>query len=254
VKSLLILSSFGQLNRGQYAERQDFWSQCQQRFIAATTEDFDYAVYLNRVDRALFPHAMIIGENERARDAFEAQFTLKALLEFARSHPYAHYLILDSDAFPVRRGWLELLVRKMGGCHFAAPVRCENLDTFPHPCALFIKGEAIRDELDFTPSFEYRNLLRQPVLECATAINQAHWFPLVRTNRRNIHPILAAVYYDVFYHHGAGSRRASLRTVMQGYYEHVVADEDAEEMRTFAELERDPEGFISSLRSVGELP
>src|SRR5262249_8957286 len=158
--------------------------------------------------------------NAGPRTPVEAQITLKTLLEYARSRPYAHYLILDSDAFPVRRGWLDWLLRKMGECRFAAPVRCENLDTFPHPCALFIKVEAIGDEFDFSPGFAYRNLLREPVLDTATGLNRDHWFPLVRTNRLNVHPVLAALYYDLFYHHGAGSRQGLLRSVKQGYYEH----------------------------------
>src|SRR5262245_10528721 len=124
VKSLLILSSFGHASRG-YGQREAFWCHLQQRFIASTTDDYDYAVYLNRVDRGLFPSALIVGENNGPRTSLETQITLKSLLEYARSRPYAHYLILDSDAFPVRRGWVELLLNKMGECRFAAPVRYE---------------------------------------------------------------------------------------------------------------------------------
>jgi hypothetical protein len=250
VKSLLILSSFGHASYGGYWQREAFWCHLQQRFIASTTHDYDYAVYLNRVDRGLFPSALIVGENNGPRTSLETQITLKSLLEYARSRPYAHYLILDSDAFPVRRGWVELLVKKMGECRFAAPVRFENLDTFPHPCALFIKREAIGDHFDFAPSFDYHDLLRQPVLDVGTAIKRDRCFPLVRTNRINVHPILAGLYYDVFYHHGGGSRRALLRSVFHGYYDHLVSDEETAEKRTFAELQQDPEGFINRLRGM----
>jgi hypothetical protein len=250
VKSLLILSAFGRVHYGDYAQREGFWCACQQRFIAATTDDYDHAVYLNRSDRQLFPGAIIVGENHGPHTVLEAQKTLRALLEFARSHPYAYYLILDSDAFPVRRGWLPLLLQKMGARRFAAPVRYENLDTFPHPCALFIKGEAITDAFDFAPSFQYRNLLGEPALDLGSALPREHWFPLIRSNRCNVHPVLAAVYYDVFYHHGGGSRRVFLRSVMQGYYEHLVGDADAEEKQAFAALQQDPEGFIRRLRGI----
>jgi hypothetical protein len=34
------------------------------------------------------------------------------------------------------------------------------------------------------------------------------WYPLLRSNRRNLHPVLFAVYGDVVYHHGAAFRSA----------------------------------------------
>jgi hypothetical protein len=33
------------------------------------------------------------------------------------------------------------------------------------------------------------------------------WTPLLRSNRRNLHPIWFALYADIVYHHGAGFRR-----------------------------------------------
>jgi hypothetical protein len=72
-----------------------------------------------------------------------------------------------------------------------------------------------------------------------------------RTNRYNVHPILAGVYYDMFYHHGAGSRRAYLRPMMSsGYYDHLVPDHLDQEESLFQELAKDPVAFIARLRGV----
>jgi hypothetical protein len=251
VKRLLILSCFGAVHYGNYNSRNDTWSRLQRRFIDATTTDYDFAVYLNRVDPQLFPRATIIGENQRTRGPLESVTSIEQLLAFARANPYENYLILDSDAFPVRPDWLNFLLQRMGSYKYAAPIRFENLDTFPHPCAFFIKGEAIHDPLDFTPTFHYRNLLGERIFELGTGVNTQHLFPLLRSNQYNPHPILAGLYYDLFYHHGAGSRKVYLRSFMSGYYSHLAVADDAED-KIFCALNRDPDQFIARLRGADE--
>jgi hypothetical protein len=251
MKRLLILTAYGAVHFGDYASRNATWARLQRQFIETTTADYDYAVYLNRTERTLFDHAIIIGENSQPISHLETLRTLNERLVFARANPYENYLILDSDAFPVREGWLELLLERMGPRRFAAPVRFENLDTFPHQCALFIKGEAINDPFEFTPEMRYQNLLKERHLEVSTGLSMEQCFPLVRTNRYNVHPILAGVYYDMFYHHGAGSRRAYLRPMMSsGYYDHLVPDHLDQEEPLFQELAKDPVAFIARLRGL----
>jgi hypothetical protein len=251
MKKLLILSGYGAVQFGDYSSRNAAWCRLQKQFIEATTSDYDYAVYLNRTERQFFDHAFVIGENAQPWSQFEGLRTLNKMMTFARAHPYENYLILDSDAFPVREGWLELLLQRMGQRRFAAPIRFENLDSFPHQCALFIKGQAIQDPFDFTPDMRYQNLLKQRHLDLSTGLSTEHLFPLVRTNRYNVHPILAGVYYDMFYHHGAGSRKAMIRSMWSSdYYHHMVPDHFDQEEVLFRELAKNPVGFIARLRGV----
>ena len=38
------------------------------------------------------------------------------------------------------------------------------------------------------------------------------WYSLLRSNKRNLHPVFFAVYDDLIYHHGAGSRVPATRS------------------------------------------
>ena len=47
--------------------------------------------------------------------------------------------------------------------------------------------------------------------------NNFAWTPLLRTNKRNDHPLWFAVYGDIIYHHGAGFRRPFSRVDEQAH-------------------------------------
>jgi hypothetical protein len=189
---------------------------------------------------------------------------LNAVLDYFRQHPgYENYLILDSDAFPFQDGWLEKLLGWMkGGAgmqekYFAAAVRTENLDTFPHPCVFFVRGSFLAKA-----SFDFRgrahaphiNLLGDPLADVGSAISPMHegrhvMLPLLRTNAWNPHPVLGAIYGGMFYHHGAGSRELSIRIINAGYFDHFIprAAHSAVEAELYAELCADPDRLMRKL-------
>ena len=73
--------------------------------------------------------------------------------------------------------------------------------------------------------------------------------PLMRTNCVNKHPVAAAVYHHLFYHHGAGSRNFEFRVMDKyGYCDHwwnKNGDEKlAEQLRT--DLFENPEKFMKN--------
>ena len=187
-----------------------------------TTSGFDHFVYLNNADEALFTRSTIVGKSDRAQEATPSHLEgLRALSDVFRSRSYKHYLILDSDCFPIRQNWTQILELAMtrAGKRFAAPARVENLHLFPHPCVLYTPDPAW---IEFEVA-EGVNFLGETFSDISCAGPRDLWFPLLKTNRVSPHPFLAAIYYDLFYHHGCGTRPFGMRSATTIYYEHLLA-------------------------------
>jgi len=177
------------------------------------------------------------------------------LLSIFRESDFSHFLFLDSDCFPVHAAWLPVLRAQMErfGKRFAAPVRTENLDRFPHPCAFFCDAGAIGDpRINFDIGYASENMLGEIVRDVGNAMLPLlpEILPLMRTNLVNRHPVTAAVYHHMFYHHGAGSRSFEFRLLRKyDYCEHWwprERDDDlAAQLRT--ELSLQPDTFVSGL-------
>jgi hypothetical protein len=245
MKDVLVASVFAS------SPRNETWLHLQRSFLRQTTASYDHAVYLNHCDWSdSFRESLIIGSrSEKTRtgpgkQSADHAAALTEVFRYFRDHPdYSYYLLLDSDCFPVRRGWLRLLVRRMKRFQFAAPIRSENLEDFPHPCALFLTKAALERpwNLAVTPG---RNLLGKPFVDLGCSLPTEGWYPLLRTNVYNPHPVLAAIYKHLFYHHGAGSRQLYFRA--ERYYDHID-DHARVEAEIYARLVADPAKFISDL-------
>jgi hypothetical protein len=131
-------------------------------------------------------------------------------------------MFLDGDAFPIADP-MPLIEEGLSSAPLIAVRRAENNDEKqPHPCFCVTTVRTWR-ALPGDWSVGYRwldrdgrlitdvggNLLRQ--LE----LSGTPWVEVRRSNRRNVDPILFAVYGDVIYHHGAGFRPGVLTT---GHY------------------------------------
>jgi hypothetical protein len=166
----------------------------------------------------------------------------KAISKFDDSCDYL--LILDSDCFPIKQNWHKKLASEMVRRNYqiAAPYRLENLDKFPHPCAMFMTQKGYR-ELNLTLT-EPGDSMLGGMPKDPTCTNDC--FPLIRSNRVNIHPLGAGIYYDTFYHHGAGSRDPLFRITDVLEYWHYPEHQDWME-RAYGLLVEDAESFIASL-------
>jgi hypothetical protein len=74
--------------------------------------------------------------------------------------------------------------------------------------------------------------------------------PLLRTNRVNLHPLVAGVYHHLFYHHAAGSRGFDFRLIKDyNYCNHWINNDTHAEFgeQIFNALIRDPDGFVEKL-------
>jgi len=245
-KPLLILSIFAP------SEHNTLWYDLQRRFISQTTTvEYDYGLFLNGVGPEEFDPADIIHHSETNDGHKEA---LAYLLSYARQRAYDNYLILDSDCFPVDKNWYIQLTTQMQRFSktIAAPFRVENLDLFPHPCAVFIAQREIHNKrIDFRNDISIKNMLGIEVQDVGTAMHgMDEVMPLLRTNLVNLHPVAAAVYHHMFYHHGAGSRDFNFRvTERYKYYEHWWPGNDQEQkaQHLLRKLRKNPEQFLNTL-------
>lgn len=127
-------------------------------------------------------------------------------------------MFLDGDAFPISpiAPFANDILSKYP---LAAVVRSENQgDVQPHPMFCIttgsfwktIKGDWKRG-YQWVNSFGIRttdvggNLLGR--LEQEKII----WYPILRSNKKNLHPLMFGVYGDIIYHHGAGFRSTVFR-------------------------------------------
>jgi hypothetical protein len=231
------------------------WYALQWKFIFQNTKGIDvqFGILLNGVEVSdLGSDVNVIGDmgSNTGHSAGMAE-----LVRIFRASDCTHFLFLDSDCFPVHPDWFNVLVAQMKRFNkrFAAPIRYENLDRFPHPCAFFCDAESIKDDhINFEIGFPSENILNETVRDVGNAMLPLlpEILPLIRTNRVNPHPIAAGIYHHLFYHHGAGSRNFEFRLIDKyKYCEHWWSSEQddvlAEELR--AKLFDNPEEFLRGI-------
>lgn len=233
------------------SDRNPVWYALQRQFLGTTTDvPFTHALFLNGVDPAPFTNSQTIGV--APGNLGHVQGLEQIVDYFHRNEEYTHLLVLDSDAWPVCPKWATVLTRLMErhGKHAAAPLRFENLDTFPHPCAMFLDRREIGLVREWTTQ-PCKNLLWKDVVDVGTHLwgDLNKFLPLLRSNRQSPHPVFGAVYGHIFYHHGAGSREPVTRSMLSGMYAHYIEEHQHAEIegRLFEELVRDPHRLMSRL-------
>ena len=247
MKDLLVISTFGE-------DAALEWFSIQQKMLDKYTTNYDFAVCLHEVETTEpFTGIEVLGEYQGdLLQTLPAMFN-KAMATF-RERKYKNYLLLDSDCFPVKHDWLKHLSSITEGYGYAAPMRTENLDLFPHPCALFIKGEHVQNDWwDFgrIKENEIKCINGSKTKDMGTGFvrevkNKKVYFPLIRTNFVNYHPILGAIYGDTFYHHGGGSRVPFFRS--GSYWEKVSGKHYELGQNAYKYLSKNPDKFVQMLR------
>lgn len=236
------------------------WLSLQMKFLRQTTEDFVHAVFLaGDVRREMFAESEIIGTHPvdkvsapGCEQSGNHAIGLAALLSYFRATRADNYLVLDSDCFPIMP-WQEHLLRKMGAKRIAAAIRTENLDVFPHPCAIFIRGAAIHEPWMELGMGRNVNLLGHPIDDNGCSLPMAECYPLIKSNVHSPHPFFGTVYNHMFYHHACGSRNLMPRSVLSGYFDHYLTDEDHERAKQamYRQLCADPDRYIDGLLGRG---
>jgi len=122
-------------------------------------------------------------------------------------------IFLDGDAFPIN-DLTSFIMNKLEKYPLLSINRKENLgDVIAHPafCATTIKfWKEIQG--DWEKGFEYKNQMGRIVADVGGNLyhslvkKKINWYPLMRTNKVNYHPLFYGIYDDLIYHHGAGFR------------------------------------------------
>jgi hypothetical protein len=123
-------------------------------------------------------------------------------------------ITLDTDALPVRDGWIGILIGHLeAGAAIAGVWRDEmtaRLRPFVHVSCLCIRrAELLGLDVSFARG------MGQDVGQNLTDELRRRGRPVVglrRSNERNAHFLIGGIYGDLVYHHAAGSRRAGFRT------------------------------------------
>ncbi|MHA1290888.1 MAG: hypothetical protein ACTSPB_26175, partial [Candidatus Thorarchaeota archaeon] len=240
-------------------DRSNLWRKLQWKFLSENTKtEFKYYVIANNINPKLFENAdgvLHLSQKGNTSFNFSHLTCIQEILGlFAAEKDCTHFLILDSDCWPIRQDWELFLADKLSSRYqFAAPVRTENLDTFPHPSAVFFTREELPDiKIDGNVHI---NLVGDKVSDVSVTSdgitnNGINCYPLLKTNNCSPHPVYASIYGDIFYHHCAGSRGAGVRC--GDYYRHMITDQQQKKIYSKITdlLRKDPTEFINVLRSV----
>ncbi len=190
----------------------DMWIDIQLRQIAKHTND-PYQVWgcLNGIDVS---HASKFDRVFDLEGKHGEKLNAMAEVIIAEAQPDDLIVFIDGDAFPIA-DWVRVVRAHLGHVPLVAVRRDENLgDPQPHPCfAVTTVGFWQEFEGDWEwggkPWMNTAGTLRQDAGgRVLTKLEEQNidWQPLLRSNKRDLHPVLFAVYGDLVYHHGAGFR------------------------------------------------
>lgn len=187
-----------------YAQQTWHLYEQQAQFIAATTPGARHVVV--SIDRPPFNCDWLPApEMATAHHSYQHAIGLRTSMRAIGNKGVA--VLCDSDAFPVAADWPDTVLRclRNNGLAFAAPVRTETGDCFPHvsflvfPCA---KKDGIVQHLRVA---EGRTVFGRLRLDTGGRLPLKQCFPLLRSNRSNPHPWLHAIYGDLAYHRCRGT-------------------------------------------------
>lgn len=123
--------------------------------------------------------------------------------------PATKFLItLDTDSFPIRDGWIENLTGRLNDDVLVAGVWRDEMaprkPAFIHPCCLAIRKRTLRElgaKFLVGSGADVAHNVTLAVEESGARASK-----LRRSNHFNAHFLMGAVYGDLIYHQGAGSR------------------------------------------------
>ena len=91
-------------------------------------------------------------------------------------------------------------------------------DIQPHPCFCLTTLKFWKDiNGDWKEGYKWNNLMEKAVTDVGGNLlgilreKGLEWYPLLRSNKRNLHPVFFGIYEDIVYHHGAGFRETACR-------------------------------------------
>lgn len=241
-------------------ELSEQWLDLQLRYIKATTTDFHHVSLVQnsgsiKISKFFSNNTEVIRpipeSPKTARDSQAHVIGLKGLHNYFKKHQatYENFLFIDMDAFPIRKNWYDILLRKLKKHEIAIALRSENLETRLHSSILFCKKQGLA-HLDWGVHKVGNDLIGRSesdvnLISHQAGVRRKNSYVLLRSNQYQIHPLLCGVYYDLFYHHGCGSgRKFNMRS--RPYWGHIV-NPRFDVMESINDLMNDPNEFIGKL-------
>lgn len=226
------------------------WADLQSRFIRASEKDAEYVIAYHGEKSSYFEEIAdhtLKPDNDSSNKHASG---LRELKKYFLESKHEHFLFLDSDAFPIRRDWVNLVTKAMSPKHeIASAIRYENLENRIHVCLLYVKSRKYLKNLVFKQRDIGSDLIGS--IESDLSVGEydhsmrAKVFPLLRSNRINLHPMLCAIYYNAFYHHGCGSRKFCVRS--KRYWDKIITCKNDPHFFSDNKLFQDPNKFIQTL-------
>jgi len=187
-----------------------------------------------------------------AHPIFEHVWPARNWLVEQSADRFKYLVTLDSDAFPIREGWMD---RYLGALTEDQPLvavqRLENGDTHSDRSFTVFTSDSWRaHRFDFS---------MDGVVDAGAKISQKvealgrTWWKLNRSNRRNPHPLVSAIYDDHVYHHGAGSRLPHFRQNRHVWHDPAAFEKEVRLHRVLMErIHEDREALLAHLRGEHE--
>ena len=160
------------------------------------------------------PNAILVSADPSEALEHPHAVPLQRLYELARSDGTVYVATMDTDAQPIKDGWLTDLISKLDDRVVIAGIwRDELSDAIPpyiHPSCLcttveYIESNSLRlDRLAPLAKSKLDTLsnLTVAALQAGLSVHALH-----RTNVNQIHHLIGGIYGDLIYHHGAGARQ-----------------------------------------------
>jgi hypothetical protein len=159
------------------------------------------------------PRVSVLSERETHKDVRHGRALDRLVREVSAETEYV--VSLDTDSFPIRHGWLENLIGRLDrGASIAGVWRDEmapEIRPYVHPSCLAMRRDTLLElDVQFSRAGGGQDVgqrVTEAVLAAGGRVSGLH-----RSNARNLHFLMAGIYGDLVYHHGAGSRHASFWT------------------------------------------
>jgi hypothetical protein len=243
-----------------HSPAQQEWLNLQLKFLEATTPEFDHiTVVPGRLEDELPPEEELLRHEKSVVESITSHgkfhfHGLKHLLKHFKDEQanYEFFLFLDNDAFPIRKNWLGHLRESLPkNKKVSASVRAENLETRLHVSIVLADQRGIRN-LKFVRMHSNTLMgttIKIPDIHVSPYDEEKRMqaFPFMRSNKINVHPFFCAVYFDMFYHHGCGSRLSRFKSA--GYWDRMREDTTIEDLN----IQLRDRLFTSPGKFVGEL-
>lgn len=202
--------------------KNDFWVDKQLEYLEKNIKQ-SYKVYacLNELKKdhsSKFFYSSDYNPSGEFNHADKLNFLAAKVIEQANDKDLI--MFLDSDAFPITE-LIPILKDKMKDNKLIAVMRKENNEQKqPHPCfAICNVGFWKKIKGDWRGGYKWKDKYGRKVTDVGGNLleilekNHIKWYPLLRSNKKNIHPLWFGVYGNVIYHHGAGSRSIPLSSM-----------------------------------------